>query len=147
MTYFDTGYLVKCYLPERGFERVRDLATTRGRIACSTFGRAELHAALHRKLREGLLTEKALETVLRQLDLDETHNLWSWLPLTDAQLTSLCAVFRALPPSVYLRTGDAIHLVTARDHGFAEIFSSDIRLIAAAPHFGLDARDVTASSS
>jgi hypothetical protein len=68
MTYFDSGYLAKCYVEERGSTEVRTLARERDRIACSEYGRLELHAALHRKLREGHLTRAELEAVFRQLE-------------------------------------------------------------------------------
>ena len=57
MIYFDTAYILKCYVKEHGWERVRALASDHERIVCSVYGRLELHAALHRKVREGELTE------------------------------------------------------------------------------------------
>ena len=61
MTYFDTAYILKCYVKEHGWEQVRAFAHGRERIACSIYGRLELHAALHRKLREGEVTEQQLK--------------------------------------------------------------------------------------
>ncbi len=144
MTYFDTGYLAKCYLDEPASAAVRDLSAERERIACSVYGRMELLAAFHRKLREENLSRTQLEIVLRQLDLDEQQGLWSWLPLTDAIMQAVASIFRTLPPSVFLRTGDAIHLATARSQSLPEVWSGDARLIAAAPHFGLVGRSVSA---
>ena len=142
MTYFDTDYLAKCYIVENGSAEVRVLARERERIACSVFGRMELHAVFHRKLREKSLTASQLEIVLKQLDLDEQQGLWTWLPLTDAIVATVAATFRSLPASVSLRTGDAIHLASARSASLPEIFSGDIRVVAAAPHFGLTGRNV-----
>ncbi len=142
MTYFDTGYLAKCYVEESGSEEVRALAAERERIACSIYGRMELHAALHRKLREEILSREQLEIVLRQLDLDEEQGLWTWIPLTDAIISAVAASYRQLPASVFVRTGDMIHLATARSQAMTEIFSGDIHMLAAAPHFGLAGRNV-----
>jgi hypothetical protein len=80
MTYFDTAYMLKCYVEEPGWEQVRAFAGSCERIACSVYGRLELHAALHRKLREERLSERGLDVVLRQLNVDESVGLWEWLP-------------------------------------------------------------------
>ena len=50
----------------------------------------------------------------------------------------------ALPKSVVLRAGDALHLSSARLGGFDAIWSTDQRLLAAASYFGLEGRDPTA---
>lgn len=142
MAYFDTAYLVKCYVKEDGWDSVRALAADRERVACSVFGRLELYAALHRTLREGRLTRKELEAVLDQLGADEALRMWHWLPLSAAVMTAVVALFRQLPPGVFLRTGDAVHLMSARQSGFREIFSNDRRLLAAARHVGISGVNV-----
>ncbi len=142
MAYFDTAYLLKCYLKEQGWQRVRALAAERGRIACSVYGRLELHAALHRKLREGGLTAEQHQAVLRQLSVDEASGVWHWLPLSAAVMRAVVDLFTHLPSDVFLRTGDAVHLISAREHGFQEVFSSDRRLLAAAQHVGIAGLDV-----
>lgn len=76
MTYFDTAYVLRCYVEEPGSEQVRAFARGCEPLACSVYGRLELHAALHRKLREGRLDEQGLEVVLRQLSMDESVGLW-----------------------------------------------------------------------
>jgi hypothetical protein len=37
---------------------------------------------------------------------------------------------------------DALHLVTAADSGFVEVWTNDRHMLAAAPHFGLVGRSV-----
>lgn len=142
MIYFDTAYLLKCYLDEPGCEPVRAFARDCERIACSVYGRLELHAALHRKLREGRLTGPHLEVVLRQLSVDESVRLWEWLPLTGAVMNAVADTYGSLPRDVFLRTGDAVHLLSAREHGLTEVYSNDRRLLAAAPYVGMTGRDV-----
>lgn len=55
----------------------------------------------------------------------------------------VAATYRALPMSVFLCSADAIHLATAAEHGFRQIYSNDCRLLDAAPHFGLTGIDLT----
>jgi predicted nucleic acid-binding protein len=142
MTYFDTAYIVKCYVKEAGWRQVREFARGQERIACSIYGRLELHAALHRKTREKALTERQLEVVLRQFRADEDARLRIWLPLTAAIMTEVATTFARLPRHVLLRTGDAVHLLTARQNGLKEVFSNDQRLLTAAPEVGIPGRNV-----
>ncbi len=147
MSYFDTAYLLKCYVKEHGWEAVRAFACSRQRIACSLYGRMELLAALHRKVREGELTEPQVSVVLRQLDVDESEKLWEWIPLSSAIIEAVADTFRNLPRNVFLRSGDAVHLLSARAHGFTEIYSNDRHLLRAAPHLGLTGRDLIEPSA
>jgi predicted nucleic acid-binding protein len=145
MTYFDAAYLLKCYVKEPGWEQVRALARQHDRIACSVFGKMEIHAALHRKLREGDLTEQQLKTVFKQVDLDETQRLWTWLPLTDRIMSDVINSLRSMPGSVYLRTADVLHLITAKNNGLMVVYSNDTHLLAAAQRFGIEGQNVIPS--
>ena len=145
MIYFDTAYIVKCYVKEHGFEKVRDLACEHDRIACSIYGRLELHAALHRKLREGELTDRQLEIIRRQLSVDESVRVWQWIPLSATAMNAVVDTYAGLSGDVFLRTGDAVHLMSARAFGCAVVYSSDRHLLAAAPHVGMTGRDVIGS--
>jgi predicted nucleic acid-binding protein len=142
MIYFDTAYLLKCYIKEVGWEEVRALAQQREMVACSAYGKMELHAALHRKLREGEVTGRQLTTIFGQLELDESQRLWTWLSLTEFIMVSVVDSFRTLPDRVFVRTADAVHLVTAKTNGFSDIYSNDTHLLAAAPHFGLEGKNI-----
>ena len=142
MIYFDTAYLLKCYVKEPGWEAVRDLALQHERVACSIYGKMEVHAALHRKLREGDLLPGQLKVVYQQMDLDENQRLWIWLPLTESVIEGVIAAIRGLPEQVFLRTADALHLVTAESNHFREIYSNDAHLLAAASHFGLEGKNI-----
>ena len=142
MTYFDSAYIVKCYVKEEGWQQVREFARAQERIACSVCGRLELHAALHRKTRQDALTERQLKVVLRQFRSDEEARLWTWLPLTSAIMTEVAATFAELSRDVLLRTGDALHLLTARHNGLQKVFSNDQRLLDAASAVGMQGRNV-----
>ena len=93
MIYFDTAYILKCYVKEHGWEKVRALACEHDRIACSIYGRLELHAALHRKLREGELSGLQLDIVRRQLSVDESVRVWQWIPLSAITMGAVVDTF------------------------------------------------------
>lgn len=145
MIYFDTAYLAKCYLNEQGSDEVRALAADAGRVACCEFGRLELAATIHRNVREGRVTTRQARVIFTQWDLDESHRVWTWLPVSSDLLMQSVASFRALKPGIFLRSADALHLTCAAEHGFREIYSNDRHLLAAAPAFKLKGRNVPAS--
>ena len=142
MIYFDTACILKCYVKEQGWEKVRAVACEHDRIACSIYGRLELHAALHRKMREGELTKRQLDIVRRQLSVDESVRVWQWIPLSATTMNAVVDTFAGLSGHVFLRTGDAVHLVSAREFGCAAVYSNDRHLLAAAPQVGMTGRDV-----
>ena len=142
MIYFDTAYLAKCYLNERGSDEVRKLAAESARVACCVFGRLELAATIHRNLREGKITRSQSRVISDQFDLDESNHIWTWLPVTPELLAGATVEFRTIKPSTYLRAADALHLACAVEHGFKEIFSNDRHLLAAAAAFRIKGRNI-----
>jgi len=140
--YFDTAYLGKCYWNEPDGKLVRKLARRADGLYSSAISIAEMACLAHRKVREGPVTP-ADAIVRRDLFLDDVNSgAITAVPVTERLLRRVEAATRALPPSCYLRTFDALHLVTAADLGFAEIWTNDRHMIAAAPHFGLIGRSV-----
>jgi len=139
MIYFDSAYLVKCYIKEPGWKMVREIARSERRIACSMYGRMELHAAFHRHLLEKNLNLKQFQIVLSQFALDESRRLWTWLPRTEAIMNTVIDAFRNIPSNFFIRTGDALHLATARENGIGEMYSNDNRLLLAAGFFSVRA--------
>lgn len=129
-------------MPETGTAAVRQLAAAQEQIACSEFGRLELVAAFHRKLREGEINRTEFSIVVQQLELDDAQGLWTWLPLTSRLLSAAAMRYRTLPADCFVRSADALHLSCALESGCAPIFSHDRHLLAAAHHFGLQAQDV-----
>lgn len=136
MIYFDTSYLVRLYLPDPGFELVRELAAT-DHLGCSIHGQSEMIAAFHRKLREKAITPSAYRALLAQYAADEESGAFQWLPTGPDVAARIRDVYSTLPGTVYLRAADATHLAAASVHGFDRIYSNDRHLLAAAPIFGL----------
>ena len=142
MLYFDSAYIAKCYLPEAGHKEVCALATRAGRIASAATARLEVVAVFHRKLREQAISAAVHRELHRQFTEDISRGVWHLLPATDSLLAKAQTHFETLPPAVFLRSADCLHLASARDAGFAEIYSNDRHLLAAASRFGLKGIDV-----
>jgi predicted nucleic acid-binding protein len=140
--YFDTAYVAKCYLNESDAKAVRKLADGASGVYTSAWCIVELACVFQRHNRE-LNLSKAQAAKLRGLFLEDARNsVWSLLPLSENFLFRVESLVAALPPSLYLRAGDAIHLAAAQTAGFEEIWSNDRRLLAAAPSFGLVGKSV-----
>ena len=74
-------------------------------------------------------------------DLDA--GLWRLAGPTEAVLREAQAAFSRLDKSVFVRSLDALHLVTARSEKFDRIYSNDRHVLAAARSFGLQGVDPT----
>lgn len=142
MLYFDSNYILKCYLPEPRAHLVRALARQAVAKCCSTWGRIEVVTALHRKLREGSLTRASLKALWSRFESDEAAGVWTWLPFDQPVQTAVAQTCLKLDTAVFIRAGDAVHLATAALHGLSEIHSHDRHLLSAASEFGLKGVDV-----
>jgi predicted nucleic acid-binding protein len=139
--YFDTSYLLRLYYQDPGADAVRALAAT-DHIACASLGQAEIMAAFHRKLREGAIRTAAYSALVVQLKTHITAGAFQWLGQDEDTLLRVRRVYERLPASVYLRGADAIHLATAAEAGFRIVYSSDLHLLSAAKHFGIEGKNV-----
>ena len=142
MIYFDTTYILKCYLNEQHADLVRALAEQEANKYSCRWARAEFFSGLKRHVREGKLSSVQASEVRRAFQSDEQAGVWLWLSVDDDLLDAVAARFAAWPDNVPLRTGDALHLTCAKENGFNEVYSNDTHLLAAAPHFGLTGRNV-----
>ena len=79
---------------------------------------------------------------MHQFTTDESSGLIVWLPIDDTLINQACTRVASLPPSVFLRAADALHLTCASDAGLKEIYSHDRHLLAAAAHFGIKGDDI-----
>ena len=141
--FFDAAYLGKLHWSVPGSNEVRVLASTADQLVCSQHGRAEFHSIGFRKVREALATTPALHGVFSQFRADLANQAILLLPLTDSILDRIEAAFATAPATLYLRAADALHLATAAENGFTEIFSNDRHLLAAAPVFGIKGMNVS----
>jgi len=140
--YFDSAYVAKFYLTEPDSARVTALAEAEGQVCCSIVGRVEVAQVFHRKLRETHIGREESLALFDQFAADCEAGLWSWLPLTPELVVAAATAFRDLAPGLALRTADAIHLASAKQHGLKAVFTSDVRMLAAAGAFKLAGKSV-----
>jgi predicted nucleic acid-binding protein len=141
MKYLDTAYILRLYIEDEGWEKVRKLAAE-APVACSLHGYAETVAAFHRNYHEGTFTQSEYGQILDQFRTDCDNDAYRWLPLSPAMMDRLVKTYRKLPSLVFLRASDGLHLACASESGLKEIYSNDQRLLAAAEHFGLKGTDI-----
>jgi predicted nucleic acid-binding protein len=141
MKYLDVAYILRLYVEDRGWEKVRALAA-QAPVACSLHGYAETVAAFHRKFRERTFTKSVYTQVLNQFQTDCDNDAYRWLPVSHIVVERIAASYRSLPPSVFLRASDALHLSSAAENKLGEIYSNDQRLLDAAVHFGIKGVDI-----
>ncbi|MBU6365078.1 MAG: type II toxin-antitoxin system VapC family toxin [Gemmatimonadetes bacterium] len=142
--YFDSAYVLKCYVPEADSAPVRALALRVPRLVTSELARAEFASALHRRVREGRCSPEEADVCGEQFAQDIQRGVWHLVPCADPVWERVAAVFRTLPPSTCLRSADAIHLASAALAGEAVVYSSDRQLVGAAIAFGVRAERLTA---
>jgi predicted nucleic acid-binding protein len=140
--YFDTAYVAKCYLKEADSGAVRKLAYGSSGLYSSAWCIPEMACVFQRQIRE-FKVPSAQVIRARDFFLQDVHSgVWSMLPLSEIFLSRAASLIAALPPSRYVRAGDAIHLAAAQEAGFIEIWSNDRRLLEAASAFGLTGKSV-----
>lgn len=142
--YFDSALIAKFYLNEPGREAVRRLARHAGMVVSSGIAVAEVSAAFHRKFREGAVDRTVFKGLQGQFEYDVEQGLWKLVGPTEALLQQVHALFLRLDKSVFLRSLDALHLVTARAERFDRIYSNDRHLLAASAKVALTGIDPTA---
>lgn len=142
MYYFDSAYVVKCYLNDPDSEQVRDLVRTPVPLYSSAFCIPEVTCAIHRRYRERQLTRKQALEATAAFRSHVELGTWTLVPLSESLLWDVHEALRELASTVFIRAGDATHLVSARSAGFSEIWTSDRRMLEAARHFRLTGRSV-----
>jgi predicted nucleic acid-binding protein len=140
--YFDTNYLYRVYSSEPGHDAVKSLLADAGQVVTALHGRAEFAAVLLRKRRENADPAQFLRSLEAQFHEDRQSGLIDFLPLGERVMRRLENTLRTFPAAVPLRAADALHLACAAENGFAEIYSNDRHLLAAAPFFGLSGINV-----
>jgi len=140
--YFDTAYIAKFYLNEPSSVRVREVVRKADTIYSSLWALPEFHSVLHRHVREGILSLKQARDLSARFDSHVADGLWVLLPVTESLLRLTAQQIQSAPANLFLRTADAVHLITAVEAGETEVWTSGRHMLAAATHFGLNGRSV-----
>lgn len=138
--YLDSAYIAKCYLNEPYASRVRTLVAGRVGLTSSTWCLAEMACIFQRHVREGSLTRAQARGLRKLFHDDVTGGIWTLVPVSESVLDEVRRRIARLRSNVYLRAGDAVHLVTAKEAGFREVWTNDRHMLAAAAHLGLVGR-------
>lgn len=141
--YFDSALVAKFYLNEPGRDAVRRLARDAGMVVTSGIATAEVSAAFHRKFREGAVDKAVFRALQGQFEHDLEHGLWKLVGPTESLLQGVRALFLRLDKSVFLRSLDALHLVTAKAEHFSRIYSNDRHVLSACSAVALEGLDPT----
>ena len=140
--YLDSAYIAKYYVNEPDAPAVRKAIRRASHLCSSSWASVEVTCVFHRHIREGSLTpEQGRELI----DLFRSHvesDVWHLIPVSEPLLRRTATLIRAIPASVPLRAGDAIHVATALEAGEPEIWTNDRHLLAAASHFGVAGRSI-----
>jgi hypothetical protein len=103
---------------------------------------AEFHGVIHRRVREGLSSLSDARDLSSRFSEHVRAGLWKLIPVTEASLRRTSALMISAPPDLFIRTADAVHLVTAFEAGEHEVWTNDRHMLAAAAFFGLTGRSV-----
>ena len=139
MIFCDTSAVAKLYVPEPESAAVRRRLESEDEVCLSELARPELLGVFHRRLRERKWTHKEFLAAVRQFSHDDIGGFWTWLPLDKSITEAAAQTYATLPGTVFLRSSDCLHLVTALHHHFTEICTYDAHQSAAAPVLGLKA--------
>ena len=138
MIYFDATFLVKLVIDEPGSGSLLEFVRERDDVITSSItSRIEVISALHRKHRERAITHGGMLKAHRQFFREIETGRISCIVFSRSIVERVEDAFQKLPPTIFLRAGDAIHLATASEAGFKEIYSNDRHLLAAATLFKL----------
>ena len=142
MIYFDAAYIAKCYLNEPGAERVRAVAYGADGLASCELARLEFASILKRHVREHHVTRREMTAILKEFEEDEKNGVWRWFGVTSELLEKARKAVLDIPNTVFVRSGDALHLACAQEQGFHDVYTNDRHMLQAARYFHVTGVDV-----
>lgn len=99
-----------------------------------------------RDRRRASIDSHAFDALQGQFHHDVTRGLWTLIGPTPVLLQQVQVLFAGLDRSVFVRSLDAVHLMTATAEQFDRLYSNDTHLLAACSSVHLKGIDPIASS-
>lgn len=137
MIFCDTSTLAKYYIAEEGSGEVRRHLDRADQVVLSELARIELIASFHQRLRAKVWSQQDFVNTIQQFTHDDRNGFWIWLPLKENILEQATKTFITLSQDIFLRASDCLHLMTAIQHHFSEIYTYDRHQSQAAAAFGM----------
>src|SRR5271170_5951797 len=109
--YLDSAYIAKFYVNERDSSAVRALIRRADSLVTSAWSLGEVACVFHRHMREGSLSPAQSRELARAFLKHTESGLWTMIPVTDVLLKRMSVRVNASAAGVYLRAGDAVHLI------------------------------------
>jgi hypothetical protein len=139
MIFLDTSAFAKLYVPEPESAALRKIVEAEDEVYASELVRVELTSVFHRRWREGKWSQADFLAAVRQFSADDIGGFWTWVPLNSAIVDAAAKTYTTLPVDKFLRSSDGIHLVTAVQQNFTEIYTYDVQQTSAASALGIKA--------
>ena len=124
MEYIDTSALLKAYVPEPDSASFVDWAQTVPTRCISPLSSVELHCAIHRRHRMGLLDARQRTSAIGDFDREVDADLYKLLSWPAAGFVEGRAALERCRP-IALRALDALHLAVALHHRCAGFATAD----------------------
>jgi predicted nucleic acid-binding protein len=135
--YLDSAYIAKYYLNESDSPAVRAVIRGADSLTSSEWSVVEVACAFHRHMRQGELSARQFQELMQIFLKHCEAGLWTLVPVGDRLLRRVSGSLSTVPAGIYLRARDAVQLMSAQAAGEREVWTSDLHMLAAAPHFGL----------
>jgi predicted nucleic acid-binding protein len=133
----DTSTLLKYYADEAESAAVRVRLGEAEEVVLSALGRVEIMSAFYQRLSKHLWHQKQFSKMVNQFEKDNLQGVWEWLPIDNAVIEYSARVYLQLPPGLFLRASDCIHIATAVRSNHSKIHTHDQRQAKAAEALGL----------
>ena len=76
-----------------------------------------------------------MTAILKDFEDDEKNGVWQWRGVTSELVEKARKAVLDIPSTVFVRSGDALHLACAEEHGFEEVYTNDRHMLQAARYF------------
>ena len=129
MRYFDTGVLLKLYLPEpRADEAVELVNASPGKPPVTPLHELEMRSALRQKTGRGELTQAECDALIAQVESDLTTGVHERVSVSWPDVFATAeALSAAHGTGTLCRSLDTLHVALAIEYGATEFCTFDLR--------------------